>query len=106
MFVNIVQFPAVKPGKDAEFLAWFAESSQAYSGHEGFISRRLLKPQAGGNYVAIVEHDSYQTFMAMHTSPTQAVFRERVRPLLDGDPAPAFYEVVAGADAVPVITAS
>lgn len=96
MFVNIVQFPAVKAGKDAEFCEWFAWSSQEYAQHKGFISRKLVKPREGGNYVGIVEHESYYSFMAMHTSSTQAEAAKRVRPFLDGDPTPKFYEVIVG----------
>lgn len=94
MFVNIIHFPPIKAGKDAEFRAWFAWSNETYARHRGFLSRRLLAPRAGGNYVAIVEHESYETFLTMHTSPTQAEARERVAPLLDGEPTPEFYEVV------------
>lgn len=96
MFVNIILFPAVKEGKDEEFRQWFAWSNEQYARHKGFIRRRLLEPQRGGHYAAIVEHESYETFMAMHTSPTQAEAKKRVTPLLDGDPRPQFYEVVLG----------
>ena len=94
MFVNIIHFPPIKPDKDAEFLAWFAWSNEQYARHKGFISRKLLKPREGGNYVGVVEHESYETFMAMHTSPTQAEAHKRVEPLFDGGPSPTFYEVV------------
>ena len=94
MFINIIQFPAIIAGKDAEFRQWFAWSNEEYAKHEGFISRKLLLPREGGNYAAIVEHESYDTFMAMHTSPTQAEANRRVKPLLDGSPTPEFYAVV------------
>ena len=94
MFVNIIHFPPIRAGQDAAFREWFAWSNREYARHAGFISRRLLKPRAGGNYAAIVEHESYDTFMAMHTSSTQAAAAERVQPLLDGSPTPEFYEVV------------
>ena len=94
MFVNIIHFPPIKPGKDAEFQAWFAWSNEQYARHKGFISRKLLKPREGGNYVGVVEHESYETFMAMHTSPTQAEAHKVVEPLFDGGPSPTFYEVV------------
>lgn len=94
MFVNIINFPPIKDGKDAEFQAWFTWSNGEYAKHEGFIGRRLLKPREGGNYVAVVEHESYETFMAMHTSPTQAKALERVKPLFNGSPDPQFYEVI------------
>jgi heme-degrading monooxygenase HmoA len=69
MFVNVVKFPPIRVGKDEEFKEWFAWSNQEFSKHKGFIRRRLLKPMKGGSYAAIVEHESYDTFMAMHTSP-------------------------------------
>lgn len=94
MFVNIIHFPPIKPGKDAEFQAWFAWSNEQYARHKGFISRKLLKPREGGNYVGEVEHESYETFMAMHISPTQAEAHKRVESLFDGGPSPTFYEVV------------
>lgn len=93
MFVNIVHFPKIKEGKDAEFRQWFADSNRAYAGHPGFIRRILLRPRGSGNYVAVVEHDSHETFMAMHTSPTQAELRNRVEPLFEGNPRPEFYDV-------------
>jgi heme-degrading monooxygenase HmoA len=96
MFVNIVQFPKIREGKDREFRQWFEDSNRAYSGHPGFIRRILLQPREGGNYVAIVEHESHETFMAMHTSATQADFRQRVDPLFEGNPRPTFYDVVIG----------
>lgn len=96
MFVNIIYFPPIKAGEDARFREWFAWSNEQYARHKGFISRRLLKPREGGNYAAMVEHESYETFMAMHTSPTQAEAGKRVKPLFDGDPTPQFYEVVIG----------
>ncbi len=94
MFINIIHFPPIKPDKDAEFKEWFAWSNEQYAKHQGFISRKLLKPREGGNYVGLVEHESFETFMAMHTSPTQAEAHRRVVPLFAGDPSPEFYEVV------------
>ena len=94
MFVNIIHFPPIKPGKDAEFREWFAWSNKEYAKHKGFISRKLLKLREGGNYAAIVEHESYETFWAMHTSPTQVEAGKRVLPLLEGEPSAAVYEAV------------
>lgn len=94
MLVNIVQFPHIKDGKDAEFRQWFIDSNRAYAEHPGFIRRILVQAREGGNYVAIVEHESHETFMAMHTSTTQAELRKRVASLLDGNPKPVFYDLV------------
>jgi|GEM_PF-2713466 len=81
MLVNIVHFPKIKDGKDKDFLQWFADSNRAYADHPGFIRRILLRPREDGNYVAIVEHESHETFMVMHTSSTQAALRKEVQPL-------------------------
>jgi heme-degrading monooxygenase HmoA len=96
MFVVIINFPPIKAGKDAEFKEWFAWSNKEFAKYKGFISRRLLKPLKEGNYAAIVEHDSRETFMVMHTSPIHDEAGKRVAPLFDGHPTPQFYEVIAG----------
>jgi len=95
MFVNLVEFPPIKKGKEDEFKKWFAWSSTVYEKFDGFISRRLLKPtKAKGNYVAIVEHESEKTFMAMHLSDKRQKAWAKVEPLLEGSPTPHFYEVI------------
>ncbi len=96
MFVNIMQFPPIQEGKETEFHAWFAWSNEQYAKHKGFIRRRLLKPRKKGSFSALVEHESLDTFMAMHTSPTQAEAMERVKPLFKGHPTAQFYDVVEG----------
>lgn len=96
MLVNVVRFSPIQQGQDDEFRAWFVRSNEDYAPFEAFVGRRLLELCQGGNYVAIVEHESFETFMAMHTSPVQAESRHEVGLLLDGDPTPSFYEVVIG----------
>jgi heme-degrading monooxygenase HmoA len=96
MFIVVVSFPAIKAGKESEFEKWFAWSNQEFSKFEGLIGRRLLKPEEGGNYAAIVELADRQTFKAMHDSPIHAKVHEKVKPFFDGQPTPHFYEVVAG----------
>ena len=96
MFVVIINFPPVKEGKDAEFREWFAGTSKEFANYKGLIGRRLLRPVKGDNYVAIVEHESQETFMAMNNSPAHAEAGKRVGPLFDGSPTPQFYEVIIG----------
>ena len=62
-----MEFPKIKEDKEAEFKQWFAESNKVYVRFDGFVSRRLLLSQ-DGNYTAIVEHRSKDTFMKMHKS--------------------------------------
>jgi len=96
MFVNLIEFPPVKKGKDEEFKEWFVWSNTVYEKFDGFISRRLLKPTKGKeSYAAIVEHKSEKTFMAMHLSEERQKAWAKVEPLLEGSPKPHFYKVVA-----------
>ncbi len=94
MFVNLIQFPAVKEGKDEEFRKWFEWSNEVYASFAGFVSRRLLKSLKDGTYVGLVEHESEETFMAMHLSPERQKAWEKVEPLLQGSPTPTFHTVV------------
>jgi heme-degrading monooxygenase HmoA len=96
MFIVIISLPPIKPGKDEEFREWFASSNKEFANYKGFIHRRLLKPLKGGNYVAIVEHESRETFMSMHNSPEHGEADKRVEPLFDGNKTPQFYEVIVG----------
>lgn len=95
-FVNLIHFPPLKAGKDEEFREWFRHSNEIFSGHQGFISRTLLKTSEGtGRYAAVVEHESKETFMAMHMSDERQMLFKKVETLIDGMPEPQFYEVVA-----------
>ncbi|MCX5819447.1 MAG: antibiotic biosynthesis monooxygenase [Deltaproteobacteria bacterium] len=95
-FVNLIKFPAVKPGKEKEFRDWFGHSSELFAKHQGFISRTLLKSTEGtGRYAAVVEHESKETFMAMHLSDERKMLFKKIETLIDGMPKPDFYEVVA-----------
>ena len=96
MFVVIINFPPIKAGKDAEFRQWFAWSNEEFRKQRDFIKRRLLKPLKEGNYAAVVEHESNETFMAMHSSPIHDEAGKRVKPLFDGSPSSNFYEVIIG----------
>jgi len=95
VFVNIIEFPPIKKGKEEEFKKWFEWSNTVYEKFEGFISRRLLKPTKGKRkYAAIVEHESEKTFMEMHLSDDRQKAWAKVEPLLGGTPTPYFYEVI------------
>jgi heme-degrading monooxygenase HmoA len=96
MFVVIISFPPIRPGKDNEFQQWFAESNKKFATFQGFIRRRLLRPVEGGNYAAIVEFEDRAAFQAMHGSSAHDAAGAVVKPLFDGSPTPQFYEVVSG----------
>ncbi|MDD4985960.1 MAG: hypothetical protein PHQ43_09245 [Dehalococcoidales bacterium] len=94
MFTVFMTFPPIKPGKEAEFLEWFAWSNTEYAKHDGFAKRKLLKAHGGEGYAAIMEHRSFETFKAMHNSPTQAESHRRMVKLLEGHPSAVFYDNV------------
>ena len=94
MFVVIINFPPIKEGKDTEFQEWFAQTNKKFANYEGLIGRRLLKPIKGGNYVAIVEHESHETFMAMHDSSDHTEAAKGLGPLFGDHPSPQFYQVI------------
>lgn len=94
-FVNLINFPPLKPEKDGEFKEWFRHSSELFAKHQGFISRTLLKSSEGTDrYAAVVEHESKETFMAMHLSDDRQALFKKVETLIEGMPEPHFYEVV------------
>jgi len=95
MFIVLISFPPIKEGKDADFQKWFASTNEVFGSFSGFISRRLLKPENGGNYAAIVEFKDQAAFQAMHSSPPHDEAGAKVRPLFDGQPAPTFYQVIS-----------
>lgn len=95
MFVNIVEMPVIRRGKEKEFREWFEWSNAILQKSKGFVSRRLLEPLDGeGRYVAIVEHENERTFLAMQTSKDRERVLNRLEPLLDGNPNPHFYKLV------------
>ena len=96
MFVVVISFPQIKAGKDAEFQEWFAGTNEEFSRFKGFIRRRLLKPLGDGTYGAIVEFENQDAFKSTQSSPEHAAAGERVKPLLNGNPTPHFYEVIIG----------
>ena len=93
MFVNILEFPPIRKRKDEEFKEWFKESNAAFMKYGGFIPRRLLLSDKG-SYAAIVEHQSKETFMKMHTSKEREILRAKGNILMDGNPKPHFYDAV------------
>ncbi|MCL5291540.1 MAG: antibiotic biosynthesis monooxygenase [Actinobacteria bacterium] len=96
MFVNIAEFPPIKPGKEEEFKEWFAWSNGVFEGFDGFVSRSLLKStKEEEKYIAILEFESEGAFMAMHMSKEHQEARAKVDPLFEGSPTPHFYEVIS-----------
>ena len=96
MYVVIINFPPIMKDKDAEFLEWFAWSNMEFARHKGFLGHRLLRPAGGGNYVAVMEHESRETFAAMQHSPEHDEAAGRIASLLNGRPDLRQYEVVVG----------
>lgn len=98
MFVAVVRFPAVPADRDADFREWFAWSNDQLRDAAGLAGRRLL--QGGdGSYVALVEHESKDTFARMHASPAASDVQRRLHQLIDDGPQAETYDVVEDAAA-------
>jgi quercetin dioxygenase-like cupin family protein/heme-degrading monooxygenase HmoA len=95
VFVNLIDFAPLKPGKEEAFQEWFRRSSEVFAKHPGFISRTLLGPIEGSSrYAAIVEHESKETFMDMHLSDDREQLFHEVEPLILGESKPHFYRLL------------
>ncbi len=95
IFVNLVDFAPLRPGKEEAFREWFRRSSEVFARHKGFLSRTLLGPIEGGSrYAAIVEHESKETFMDMHLSDDREELFRQTEPLVLGESKPHFYELL------------
>jgi heme-degrading monooxygenase HmoA len=94
MFVAIVRFPSIKSDQDKEFREWFNWSTKLLKKSPGFISRRLLAGK-DQNYVAIVEHSGYDTFMAMRSTNEHKLAHEKALALINGVSKMEFFEVVS-----------
>ena len=93
MFVAIARFPEVPFEREAEFRAWFAWSNGQLRGIDGLRGRRLLRAR-DGSYTALVEHDSAETFAAMHATTEASRVRTRLGEVLDHELSATTYEVV------------
>ena len=94
MFVAIVRFPSIKPEQDNEFREWFNWSTHLLK--KSFISRRLLAGKVQ-DYVAIVEHSRYDTFMAMRSTNEHRLVHEKALSLFNGASKMEFFqEIIVG----------
>ena len=93
MFIAIAQFPEVPTEREVQFEAWFAWSNDLLREIEGLQGRRLLRA-ADGTYTALVEHQSAETFAAMHTTEVASRVHARLGELLGDEPRATKYEVV------------
>ncbi len=97
MFVGIVYFPPVKPGKEADFFKWFSWSNSQFGQQKGFIRRRLIKQYGDQDkFAAVIEFDRYENFKAVADQPFHADSARQLALLVEGMPAPAMFEEIMG----------
>ena len=94
MFIALARFPDVAAQIDEEFREWFVWSNEMVTDIAGLKRRRLLRTPEGA-YAALVEHDSAETFAAMHTTEAAAQIQSALRRILTKAPEATQYEVVA-----------
>ena len=61
---------------------------------DGFISRRLLRSH-DGSYRILVEHESQETFQAMHKNPEHDKVRAKLFEFIDPEIKKSLYTVVS-----------
>lgn len=93
MHIALARFPAVPAEQDADFRAWFAWSNDELRDTAGLRARRLLQAP-DGSYTALVEHESADTFAAMHTAGPVDRIHERLGQILTDGPKATKYDVV------------
>tara|TARA_Y100000588_G_scaffold172146_1_gene185995 strand:- start:1821 stop:2105 length:285 start_codon:yes stop_codon:yes gene_type:complete len=93
MIVGIVEI-VLKDEKKEEFKTWITESNKTLSKFDGFISRRLLEAQNGGNRI-MVEFQDMESFQKMHSSPEHSQFARQLPEFMAQPPQRNFFQVVA-----------
>mgnify|MGYP001283093414 CR=1 FL=1 len=93
MIVGIVEI-VLKDEKKEEFKTWITESNKTLSKFDGFISRRLLEAQNGGNRI-MVEFQDMESFQKMHSSPEHSQFARQLPEFMAEPPQRNFFQVVA-----------
>jgi len=93
MIVGIVEI-VLKDEKKEEFKTWITESNKTLSKFDGFISRRLLEAQNGGNRI-MVEFQDMESFQKMHSSQEHSQFARQLPEFMAQPPQRNFFQVVA-----------
>ena len=93
MFVAIVEI-VLKDEKKDDFRTWITESNKTLSKFDGFVSRRLLESQDGGNRI-MVEFQDMESFQKMHSSPEHSQFANQLPEFMAQPPQRNFFQVVA-----------
>lgn len=93
MFVALVRFPDVPAEQDEKFREWFAWSNEQLHDSLGLKSRRLLHAEDGA-YLALVEHESADTFEAMHTTGPVPEVQSRLKQIVNQAPEATRLEVI------------
>lgn len=93
MHIAIARFPSVPAARDQDFRDWFAWSNDQLRDVAGLKARRLLRGP-DGSYTALVEHESADTFAAMHTAGPVSKIHEQLGEILDDTAEATKYDVV------------
>ena len=93
MHIAIARFPSVPAERDQDFRDWFAWSNDQLRGMAGLRGRRLMRA-SDGSYTALVEHESADTFAAMHTAGPVSKIHEQLGEILDDTAEATKYDVV------------
>ena len=93
MFVAMIDV-TLKQGQEDELARYIKETNAILSKIDGFISRRLLRSH-DGSYRILVEHESQETFQAMHKNPEHDKVRAKLFEFIDPEIKKSLYTVVS-----------
>ena len=93
MFVAMIDV-TLKQGQEDEIARYIKETNAILSKIDGFISRRLLRSH-DGSYRILVEHESQETFQAMHKNPEHDKVRAKLFEFIDPEIKKSLYTVVS-----------
>ena len=93
MFVAMIDV-TLKQGQEDEITRYIKETNETLSKIDGFISRRLLRSH-DGSYRILVEHESQETFQAMHKNPEHDKVRAKLFEFIDPEIKKSLYTVVS-----------
>ena len=91
MFVAMIDV-TLKQGQEDEIARYIKETNETLS--KIFISRRLLRSH-DGSYRILVEHESQETFQAMHKNPEHDKVRAKLFEFIDPEIKKSLYTVVS-----------
>lgn len=93
MYIALIDIE-LKDGKEEEFKDWITESNKILLKLPGFVSRRLVKSDAGKHRL-VVEFTDKEAHAKTHQTKEHDEIRKQLMNYLKKPPLPSFYHVIS-----------